>query len=188
MASCAAPEEAPAAAAGSAFRWCSRPPSPALAHKSESGGVALNLKSEAEVAEAAGRLAGLADEVLVEQMVQDACASSSSASRRMPSSALRSSSAPAACTPSCGAIRSRCCCRRRAEIATALSRLHVSKLIDGFRGRSGDREAAISAIEAVARFAVDHAARLEELDVNPLMVLATGKGAVAADALIRMRE
>jgi acetate---CoA ligase (ADP-forming) len=76
----------------------------------------------------------------------------------------------------------------RAEIATALSRLRVSRLIDGFRGRSGDRDAAISAIEAVARFAADHAANLEELDVNPLLVLAPGKGAVAADALIRIRE
>ena len=46
--------------------------------------------------------------------------------------------------------------------------------------------ALIDAIEAVAAFAMTHRERLEELDVNPLLALP--KGAVAVDALIRMRE
>ena len=45
-----------------------------------------------------------------------------------------------------------------------------------------------NAIEAVARFAATHESELEELDVNPLMVLENGKGAIAADALVRMRK
>ena len=68
------------------------------------------------------------------------------------------------------------------------ARLKSGRLIDGFRGRSGDREAVIAAIKAVARFAEAHARYLEELDVNPLMVLPPGQGAVAVDALIRMRD
>ncbi len=40
---------------------------------------------------------------------------------------------------------------------------------------------------AVAAYAEAHAAYLEELDVNPLLVLPDGQGAVAVDALIRMR-
>jgi hypothetical protein len=40
----------------------------------------------------------------------------------------------------------------------------------------------------VARFAEVHADALEELDVNPLLVMPEGQGAVAVDALIRMRE
>ena len=39
---------------------------------------------------------------------------------------------------------------------------------------------------AVARFAAAHADRLVELDVNPLIVRPVGKGAVAADVLIRL--
>ena len=39
---------------------------------------------------------------------------------------------------------------------------------------------------AVARFAAAHADRLVELDVNPLIVRPAGKGAVAADVLIRL--
>jgi hypothetical protein len=76
----------------------------------------------------------------------------------------------------------------RAEIERALDSLAVSGMIAGFRGKAGDREGVISAIEAVARFADAHRAWIEELDVNPLMVLPPGKGAVAVDALIRMRS
>ena len=43
-------------------------------------------------------------------------------------------------------------------------------------------------IMAVATFAENHADTLIELDINPLIVGVAGKGAVAADALIRLRE
>ncbi len=46
--------------------------------------------------------------------------------------------------------------------------------------------ALVDAIAAVAAFAMAHSDRLEELDVNPLLALP--QGAVAVDALIRMRE
>jgi acetyl-CoA synthetase len=46
--------------------------------------------------------------------------------------------------------------------------------------------ALIDAIEAIAHFAMAHQASLEELDVNPLLALP--QGAVAVDALIRMKE
>mgnify|MGYP000523654973 CR=1 FL=1 len=48
-------------------------------------------------------------------------------------------------------------------------------------------EATLDAIEAVVRFALTHDSTLEELDINPLMVLEKGKGSIAADALVRMR-
>ena len=43
----------------------------------------------------------------------------------------------------------------------------------------------IAAVESVARFANAHLDTLEELDVNPLLVLP--KGVVAVDALVKMR-
>jgi hypothetical protein len=46
----------------------------------------------------------------------------------------------------------------------------------------------IKAIEAVAVFAAAHAALIEEVDVNPLLVLPPGQGAIAVDALIKMRK
>jgi hypothetical protein len=72
------------------------------------------------------------------------------------------------------------------EITRALQSLKVWKLVEGFRGKSGDSQAVVAAVQAVADFAKAHAATIEELDVNPLLVLANG--AVAVDALIRMRK
>ena len=62
------------------------------------------------------------------------------------------------------------------------------KLIEGFRNKSGDQEGVIKAVEAIAAFAEAHRGLIEELDVNPLLVLPKGQGAVAVDALIRMRK
>jgi acyl-CoA synthetase (NDP forming) len=76
----------------------------------------------------------------------------------------------------------------RREIEEGLDSLRVAKLLSGYRGKIGDRAAALNAIAAVARFAEAHADSIEELDVNPLLVLPEGQGAVAVDALIRLRE
>ena len=73
----------------------------------------------------------------------------------------------------------------RSEIERALRTLKVWPLVEGFRGRSGDQAAVIAAVEAVARFAEAHRGLVEELDVNPLLVLKDG--AIAVDALIKMR-
>jgi len=72
-----------------------------------------------------------------------------------------------------------------AEIEAAIRRLKTFPLLDGFRGRpKGDLPALVAAIQAIARYAEAEAERLVELDVNPLMVLPVGQGAVAVDALI----
>ena len=71
------------------------------------------------------------------------------------------------------------------EIRAALAGLKCWPLVTGFRGRHGDAEAVLHAVQALAAFAAAHAGRIEEVDVNPLLVTATG--AVAVDALIRMR-
>ena len=76
-----------------------------------------------------------------------------------------------------------------AEVRAALSGLRCAPMLAGYRGRApADVDAAVAAILGIARFAVEHRDRLEELDVNPLGVRARGRGAVALDALIRTRE
>ena len=62
-------------------------------------------------------------------------------------------------------------------------------MMNGWRGQAkGDIEAAVDAIMAIQALALNHASQIEELEVNPLLVRAEGKGAVAVDALIRMRS
>jgi acyl-CoA synthetase (NDP forming) len=75
----------------------------------------------------------------------------------------------------------------RAEVRAALGGLRVARLLAGHRGRPpADIDAVLDAVLAVAAFAGAEDARLEELDVNPL--LATPAGAVAADALVVLRD
>ena len=74
----------------------------------------------------------------------------------------------------------------RAEITRALQGLRIWQLVKGYRGKKGDTQSVIQSIEALAAFAAAYETALEELDINPLFVLP--QGAVAADALIRMRK
>ncbi|WP_295525923.1 acetate--CoA ligase family protein [Novosphingobium sp. Chol11] len=159
-----------------------------LAHKTELGGVALGLSSRAEVLVAAERMAGLGGAFLIEEMVGGTVAELIVGIGRDPQFGLFM-------TLGAGGIfvellrqtQQVLLPASRAEIESALARLAVHAVLKGYRGRAGcDMLALIDAIEAVAAFAMAHDSRLEELDVNPLLALP--QGAVAVDALIRMRE
>ncbi len=160
--------------------------SEAIAHKTEAGGVALNLKTAAEVEAAAAHMATLGNEVLVEQMVTGAVAELIIGVTRDPQFGLGLViGAGGIFTELLQDSATLLLPTNRSEIVAALQSLKVWKLVEGYRGKSGDADAVIAAIEATANFAEAHANILEELDVNPLLVLPTG--AVAVDALIRMR-
>ncbi len=154
-----------------------------IAHKTEAGGVALNLKSEAEVIEAAAKMAGLAPEVLVEKMVPGAVTELIIGLKRDPQFGL-------ALVVGAGGIFTELLKdsatlllpTNRDEMTRALKSLRIWKLVEGFRGKSGDQEAVIKAVEAVAAFAAAHADAIEELDINPLFVLP--QGVRAADAVV----
>jgi acetate---CoA ligase (ADP-forming) len=76
----------------------------------------------------------------------------------------------------------------RGEIEAALRKLRMFPLLDGYRGRArGDVAAAIEAIAGIADFAVANKDSIAELDINPLLVRASGKGVGIADALISAR-
>ena len=68
----------------------------------------------------------------------------------------------------------------------AILSLRLAPLLTGYRGRpKADVGAAAEAVAALSRLALVLGPRLEELDVNPLIV--TQSAAVAADALVRIR-
>ncbi len=75
---------------------------------------------------------------------------------------------------------------QREEIASAIKSLKLGVLMDAYRGgKSGDFDALVDAVVAVAEYAVANNDTLIELDVNPLIVQPVG--AVAVDGLIRKR-
>jgi len=73
----------------------------------------------------------------------------------------------------------------RNDVYSAISELKVYPLLNGYRGRpSGDIEAVIDAVMAVVDFVKDK--EVVELDINPLLVLPKGKGVIAADVLVKL--
>ena len=175
------------AAAKLGFPVAVKTSSSTVAHKTEVGGVALNLKSEAEAQEAANDMAKLGPEVLVEKMVQGVVTELIIGVKRDPQFGLTLVvGAGGILTELLKDTATLLLPTNRDEIIRALKSLRIWKLIDGYRGKHGDAEAIIKSVEAVATFAAAHEATLEELDINPLFALP--QGAVAADALVRMRK
>jgi len=69
-----------------------------------------------------------------------------------------------------------------------MSEIRANTLLDGGRGEPPrDRDALAAALVQISQVAWDLRARLVELDINPLFVRPTGRGVVAADALIVLR-
>ncbi|MFE9022141.1 acetate--CoA ligase family protein [Streptomyces sp. NPDC007808] len=69
-----------------------------------------------------------------------------------------------------------------------LAELRGRALLDGVRGRPpADLDALVEVVLRVQRMALELEGDLAELDINPLMVLPRGQGAVALDALVVCR-
>lgn len=69
-----------------------------------------------------------------------------------------------------------------------IGRTKAAKLLDGYRGAAPyDRKAVVKALVALSRLALDLGDAIESIDVNPLVALPKGKGAIALDALVILR-
>ncbi|MGE3969361.1 MAG: acetate--CoA ligase family protein [Dongiaceae bacterium] len=186
---------APNAAAALGFPVAVKLAVPVLAHKTEAGAVKLRLESEAAVAAVVAEIAASlarykpgakAERFLVERQVAGAVAELIVGVKRDPQFG------PVLVVGAGGILvemiedaATLLLPTTRAEVAAALGGLRVAKLLRGYRGKpAGDSEAAIDAVMAVAAYAEANRDRLVELDVNPLMVLPEGEGAVAVDALV----
>ena len=161
-----------------------------VAHKTEAGAVRLNLADRDAVFEAARSMTEVASGYLVEKMVAKPVAEIIVGAMRDPVAGL-------VLTIGAGGILVELLedsavltlPTTRQAILDAISSLKIRKLLDGYRGGpKGDIEALTEAVAAVASYVVSNASKLEELDINPIMVLAEGSGTVAADALIRRRK
>jgi acyl-CoA synthetase (NDP forming) len=157
-----------------------------VAHKSEAGAVTLNLRDEAAVRSAATQLVGLGSGLYVERMVEGGVAELIVGITHDPLFGpvmtlgtggilveLLKDSATLLLPAS------------RDDVEAALRGLKLFPLLDGFRGRpKADLAAAIDAVLKISDFALANADTLAELDINPLIVCAEGKGAWVADALL----
>ncbi len=159
-----------------------------LAHKSEAGAVAVGLQDADAVREATRKMAKQFERFMVEEMVQPTVAELIVGVSRDASFGLTLLiGTGGTLVELVRDTRSLLLPVSRQDIADALDGLMVGALIKGYRGAvAGDREAALDAIEAIAKFATQNSDTLLELDVNPLLV--TPDAAVAVDAFIRRLE
>jgi len=161
-----------------------------VAHKTEAGGVRLGLSSAGEVSEAVAEMAHLSESQLIEKMVGGVVV------ELIVGVAVDEQFGPYLLIGGGGILvemikdsTSLLLPVDREAVIRALEGLQCAPLFHGFRGRPhADLEAAADAILAIADLVENGTTPIVELDVNPLMVLAEGKGVVAADALIRTRE
>jgi hypothetical protein len=73
----------------------------------------------------------------------------------------------------------------REDALAMIGELRGAVLLDGFRGQPRrDKGALADALVALGRFAADHAGSYDSIEINPLLVLEDGRGAVGLDALI----
>lgn len=179
------PAEAARVAAELGFPVVAKALSASLAHKSDVGGVRVGLTDEDAVRDAAEAMSGLAEQLLVERMVPDAVAELIVGVHRDPQFGT-------ALTVGAGGVlvevardaATLLLPASREEIEEALRSLGIWPLLAGFRGRAaGDVPALVSAVAGIAEYARRN--DVVELDVNPLLVLPEGRGAVAVDALIK---
>jgi len=167
-----------------------------LPHKTEAGAVALNIRSGSEAKEAAERiLKNVAhhdsslklETFLVEKMADKPLAEVLVGVKRDPRFGL-------CLVVGAGGILVELLKEattlllpvRRGDVEAALRRGALGRILQGYRGKeAADIAATVDAVMAVAAFAEANNDRLVELDVNPLLVMGQGKGALAVDTLVR---
>jgi acetate---CoA ligase (ADP-forming) len=161
-----------------------------LEHKSDVGGVVVNVRTPSEAETAARRLAQLSDTLLVEEMVTDGVAEILVGVTVDPEfGQILVLGAGGVLTELLRDTVSLLPPFTPPAIESALRKLTVGRLLAGYRGRPpGDVAALVETALACARYAEANVDSLLELDINPVIVRPTGLGAVAVDALIRLVE
>ncbi|KNG95531.1 acetate--CoA ligase family protein [Pseudaestuariivita atlantica] len=153
-----------------------------VAHKSEAGAVRLGLTSPDAVRAAAEEMA--APGFLVEEQIEGGVAEILVGVVRDPAHGfVLTLGAGGVLTEMLRDTVSMLVPASRAEVEQGLNGLRVATLLDGYRGRpAGAKAALLDLVMAVQAAVIADAARLNEVEINPVIV--TPDRAVAVDALI----
>lgn len=157
-----------------------------LAHKSDHGGVALNLRGSDAV-----RLAGEAmegDRFLLEEMIDGGIVEILLGVVKDPAHGfVITIGAGGILTEVLKDTVSLLLPTARSDLKQALTQLKIAPLLSGYRNApAAAMDPLLDTLEAVQAFVLANIAHVEEVEVNPIIVTQTR--AVAADALIRKRN
>ena len=187
-------DEAIAVAARVGYPVALKAQAAALAHKTEAGGVALNVTDEAALRSAwddddaaasnAPRPDVVLDGVLVEKMSPKGIEMMVGAKRDPEWGTVLLLGLGGIWVEALGDVQILAGDADETEILEALRRLRSAKLLDGVRGAPpADIDAVAQTVLAIGRL-MRTVPEIVEIDVNPLMVHAKGQGVTALDALI----
>ncbi len=188
-------QEAAAAAASIGFPVALKICSAAIVHKTEAGGVVLDLADQRQVIDAAGALLKSAqtahpdakiDGFLVQRMMSGVEAIVGAHTDPLYGPLLLVGSG-GIMVELVRDVAQRLLPVGAREIGKMINGLKLARLLASYRGRpAADRGALEAASLALSRFYLDHRARIAEIEINPLMV--RGNGAVAVDVRVVWRK
>lgn len=168
--------------------------SPLVPHRTELGAVVLDLRDESSLCAAWDRLkavagqAGLASDdyrIMVESFIGGSV-ELLVAVRATEYGPLLTVGTGGTLTELLADACSALCPLTSAQAVAMLGQLRVAKLLQGFRGQPPfDVDAAATSVAALSELALEEP-WIAEIEINPLLVLPMGRGALAADALARV--
>jgi acetate---CoA ligase (ADP-forming) len=190
-------EAAVAAAEGLGFPVALKVDSPDILHKTEAGVVRLNLGDMAQVRTAYAEIMANAKAyapqaritgVSVQEMVGDGVEVIIGVNCDPQLGPVLLFGSGGVMVEVYNDVALRRCPITRAEAEAMITQVKGARLLQGFRGRpAADIEALADTLVRVSHLAMHLEGHLAELDINPLMVLPSGQGAKAVDALVVLR-
>jgi acyl-CoA synthetase (NDP forming) len=160
-----------------------------IAHKSDVGGVALNIRDDAALIAAIGKIrqATKVDRVLVQPMVRGV-------GEVLVGYRVDPDVGPTVMLAAGGVLaeilRDRSIRLAPVDLAEAkamIGEVAALKALAGFRGKEpGDLDALAEALVSLSRLAVHDGPAVTEAEINPLIVRPKGEGVVAVDALVKL--
>jgi acyl-CoA synthetase (NDP forming) len=167
-----------------------------IAHKSDMGGVKLNLKTPDEVRNAYAEIESAVaatgkqyDGVLVEKMIVGGVEVIAGITTDIQFGPTVVFGSGGIYTEVYKDAAMRVCPIDRDEAMEMIQETKVYKILKGIRGKSPcDIEELAATLVKLSEFALSFQEEVREVDINPLIVREEGKGVVAADALIVVKD
>lgn len=180
------PESAVAAAGQLGYPVALKALSEHIAHKTEVGGVVLDLREDEHIRKQAARMLAGAEQLLVEKMVEGVVAElllGVGHDRQFGHYFIIGFGGTL--VELIGDRRMLLPPLDEAQLRRALDRLKTAPLLRGYRGRpAADIDSVVRCALALGRLVESGAAGIIEVEINPLMVKSENKGAIVADALL----
>jgi acetate---CoA ligase (ADP-forming) len=191
-------DEAAAAAQRVGYPVVLKIDSPDIAHKSDAGLVHVDLATEQQVRQAFQAIAdsgrrqlppGAELRVLVQEMVRGGLELVAGVHRDPQAGPLLLCGAGGVFVELYRDVSRRLCPVSAEVAAEMLTELRVAMILDGFRGRPAlDEQAVVDTLVHLSELAVSAADYIDEIEINPLIVLPKGEGVRAVDALVTLRS